>query len=43
LPVTTVGRVLGHSNPTVTLRVYAHLFDRSNQHDAVREAMANLG
>jgi integrase len=34
LDVVTVSRRLGHSNPTVTLNVYAHLFDKTDQRAA---------
>ena len=30
LDVVTVSRRLGHGSPVVTLRVYAHLFDRTD-------------
>jgi integrase len=38
-PVTVAG-VLGHEDANVTLRVYAHLFDRTRTDDAVRAALA---
>jgi integrase len=34
-----VASVLGHVDSTVTLKVYAHLFDRRSTHEAVRLAM----
>jgi integrase len=40
LDVVTVAAILGHDDPTVTLKTYAHLFDRQNKHDAVRVALA---
>jgi integrase len=30
---------LGHANPSITLRVYAHLFDSEAQADRAREAL----
>ncbi|MBA3844183.1 MAG: tyrosine-type recombinase/integrase [Actinobacteria bacterium] len=36
----TVATVLGHEDPTVTLRVYAHLWDRERTDEAVRLAFA---
>lgn len=39
LPITTVAALAGHSDPTTTLRVYAHLFDKSKQQDALRAAL----
>jgi integrase len=36
----TVASILGHVDPTVTLRVYAHLFDRQKTDEAVRAALA---
>ena len=44
LPITTVSNVLGHADPAITLRIYAHLFDRVTSHEAVRKAItAALG
>ena len=40
LDVVTVADVPGHEDPTVTLRVYAHLFDRERTDDAVRAALS---
>jgi len=37
-PVQVAGQ-LGHANPATTLRVYAHLFDKSRHADDMREAM----
>jgi integrase len=37
----TVAAVLGHEDPTVTLRVYAHLWDRERTDDAVRIALSS--
>ena len=34
-----VSRQLGHSNPSITLEVYAHLFDRADHAQAAREAL----
>jgi integrase len=39
LNVVFVARQLGHSNPSVTLEVYAHLFDRADHAQAAREAL----
>jgi integrase len=36
----TVAAVLGHEDPNVTLRVYAHLYDRRRSDEAVRSALA---
>jgi integrase len=36
----TVANVLGHEDASVTLRVYAHLFDRQKTDDAVRLALS---
>jgi integrase len=38
-----VARILGHSDATVTLRVYAHLFDRERTDEAVRRALEGIG
>jgi hypothetical protein len=38
-PVTVAG-VLGHEDPNVTLRVYAHLWDRRRTDEAVRAALS---
>ena len=35
-----VAKILGHTDATVTLRVYAHLFDRQKTDEAVRLALA---
>ncbi len=44
LDVVTVSRRIGHSKPTVTLNVYAHLFGNSDERasSAVETAMASL-
>jgi hypothetical protein len=36
--VVFVARQLGHANPAITLRVYAHLFDSEEQAKRMREA-----
>jgi len=36
-----VAQVLGHSDSTVTLRVYAHMFDRQRIDEAVRAALSS--
>jgi integrase len=36
----TVAAVLGHEDANVTLRVYAHLYDRRRSDEAVRAALA---
>jgi integrase len=38
----TVASVLGHEDPSVTLRIYAHLFDRQKTDEAVREALSGF-
>jgi integrase len=37
--VVFVARQLGHANPAITLRVYAHLFDSEAQSARMREAL----
>lgn len=37
--VVFVSRQLGHANPTITLGVYAHLFERADHAAAAREAL----
>ncbi len=39
LNVVFVSRQLGHSNPTVTLGTYAHLFERADHANAARQAL----
>ncbi len=39
LNVVFVSRQLGHSNPSITLKVYAHLFDHADHATAAREAL----
>ncbi len=34
-----VSRQLGHANPSVTLEVYAHLFERADHAQAAKEAL----
>jgi hypothetical protein len=34
-----VARQLGHANPSITLRVYAHLFDSEAQSTRMRDAL----
>lgn len=43
--VVTIGKRLGHASPTVTLRVYAHLFrkDDGKASDAINDALAGIG
>jgi integrase len=36
----TVAAVLGHEDPNVRLKVYAHAFDRRRIDEAVRQALA---
>jgi integrase len=38
--VVTVSKFMGHEDPSITLKVYAHLFDKQGKHDAVRLALA---
>lgn len=40
LDVVTVSRRLGHSNPTVTLNVYAHLFGNTDERAAAEAIMS---
>ncbi len=44
LDVVKVSKRLGHSSPVVTLRVYAHLFDRTDTTaaDAIEGALRTL-
>lgn len=44
LDVVKVSKRLGHSSPAVTLRVYAHLFDRTDTAaaDAIEGALRTL-
>jgi integrase len=37
--VVFVSRQLGHANPSITLEVYAHLFERADHAAAAREAL----
>jgi integrase len=37
----TVADVLGHGDANITLRVYAHLFNREQRDDAIRRALSN--
>jgi integrase len=37
--VVFVSRQLGHANPTITLGVYAHLFERADHAEAARKAL----
>jgi len=37
--VVFVSRQLGHANPTFTLGVYAHLFERADHAAAARDAL----
>ena len=37
--VVFVSRQLGHANPSITLDVYSHLFDRADHAEAAREAL----
>jgi len=39
LDVVFVSRQLGHSNPTVTLGTYAHLFERADHAQSARAAL----
>jgi integrase len=43
LDVVTVSRRIGHSNPTVTLNVYAHLFDNTDERAAAAVETALAG
>jgi integrase len=39
LDVVQVSRLMGHASPSITLNVYAHLFDRARHHDNIRAKM----
>jgi integrase len=39
LNVVYVSRQLGHANPSITLEVYAHLFDRADHAATARDAL----
>jgi integrase len=39
----TVAAVLGHGDPNITLKVYAHLFNRDERDEAVRQALSSAG
>ena len=43
--VVTISKRLGHSNPNITLRTYAHLYRQRDDKaaEAINEAMARLG
>jgi integrase len=43
--VVTISKRLGHSNPNITLRIYAHLFRQKDDKaaEAINEALAKLG
>jgi integrase len=45
LDVVSVAKRLGHANPTITLKVYAHLFrdDDGRAADIINAAVAKLG
>lgn len=43
LSAVTVASLLGHDNPTTTLTVYAHLFDRAKTDDQVRQVLRMAG
>lgn len=40
IDVVTLSKLMGHSNPRVTLEVYSHLYDARKTDEAVRAAMA---
>jgi integrase len=39
LPVTSVAHQLGHANPSITLKIYAHLFDAAAHEERVAAAL----
>jgi integrase len=43
--IVTISKRLGHANPNITLKVYAHLFRNKDEKaaDAINAALANLG
>jgi integrase len=45
IDVVKISKRLGHSNPTITLRIYAHLFRENDDKaaEAINEALARLG
>src|SRR5262249_19834977 len=45
IDVVKISKRLGHSNPTITLRIYAHLFRENDDKaaQAINEALARLG
>jgi integrase len=43
LDVVQVSRQLGHARPSITLDVYAHLFDHARHSDDLRERLASSG
>jgi integrase len=38
-----VAKILGHADPNVTLKVYAHLYERGQSDEAVRQALTGVG
>lgn len=40
LDIVFISRQLGHANPATTLRIYAHLFDKVNHAERMREALS---
>ena len=45
LDIVTISKRLGHAKPDITLRIYAHLFTKSDSKaaDAINDALARLG
>ena len=43
--IVTISKWLGHANPNITLKIYAHLFRNKDGKaaDAINAALANLG
>ena len=41
VPITAVGKILGHANPAITMSIYAH--ELPEDLDQVRVAMAKFG
>lgn len=43
LSVVQVAKFLGHKDPNVTLKVYAHLFEKGQSDEAIRQALSGVG
>jgi integrase len=38
-----VAKILGHSDPAMTLRVYSHVYEKSETDEAIRRALTGAG